>query len=632
MFSYVTMFIFGIVLLCSWIGWGEIVAIAIKIRMRNLGFLVGLGLSFIIVLGGFLNIFTAISKFSLWAIIILGLIFFLHYLISEHKNVSDLFLKSKSYPRNHRINFLALALLIIMIFFRYSSVVSYERYNIYDDYQGYFVFPEKMMQTGSIGSDPYSERRLVSSIGGQSFLDTFILLLGSERNFALLDAGVAYLAFLLITASYLWKSHLARKYSFLILLIAAFILAPIANITSFYVAMSLFLLAIGLFHEEDVNGLRGIAILALTVSALCALKNSFALPCGFLVISFFAKRYNEISLGKIAKEVVMFVGIFIVLILSWLLSSYISSGTMFYPILGKGFHGSVYGDFLLPTDQMNIDNFKWALSDLMKPLSYVAGLLVIIFCTSKQFRSMISKADFFSMIWIIPSFLLLTISTGGYGAYRYSFAFVFPVVIILLLRYIEGVRRVFLRNHMLSRHFFVVCVLIIYLVKSALVNIIIANGDMSESFKFGITGKDIISSQELKMYNDMQMVVPPGRKLLVRLNDNFALDFRRNEIFIADYPGGSSLPPGLPFQKGPEVMAKYFSDHGIRYIAYSYRDEAMFTFEDYKDRLSPNTNAWIRTEAEHAFDFNDNLKLLGYKRERIYDNGNVFVLDLDSRI
>jgi hypothetical protein len=153
-----------------------------------------------------------------------------------------------------------------------------------------------------------------------------------------------------------------------------------------------------------------------------------------------------------------------------------------------------------------------------------------------------------------------------------------------------------------------------------------------ESLAFGLAGRQIANADEKKTYAEMQSMIPSNERALVRLDKNYLLDFMRNEIFIADYPGGSSLPPGMPFFKadgtGPEEMSRYLLSHGIRYVAYSYKSEASFTRELYGNRLEPSMNAWIRSEASHTFDFQDTMAVLGETRQRVYDDGSIYLLDL----
>jgi hypothetical protein len=126
----------------------------------------------------------------------------------------------------------------------------------------------------------------------------------------------------------------------------------------------------------------------------------------------------------------------------------------------------------------------------------------------------------------------------------------------------------------------------------------------------------------------MQDAVPEGAVLLARLRYPFVLDFTRQTILIANYPGGSSPPPGMPFLRGGEPLARYLCTQSVRYVAYSYRTEANFTRARHEYRLAPGALPWNQAQAKHTLDFQANLTELGRTRRRIFDNGDVFVLDL----
>ena len=126
----------------------------------------------------------------------------------------------------------------------------------------------------------------------------------------------------------------------------------------------------------------------------------------------------------------------------------------------------------------------------------------------------------------------------------------------------------------------------------------------------------------------MQRAVPEHVVLLARLEYPFLLDFKRNTVYIADYPGGSSPPPGMPFSQGGERLAEYLCGQGVRYVAYSYAAEAGFPKKVYRARLIPGMDPWIRQQAQHTLDFQRNLAELGRTRAAIFDDGDVHVLDL----
>src|SRR5262249_32512327 len=66
-------------------------------------------------------------------------------------------------------------------------------FNRHDDFHAYIVFPRKMIQTGELGRDPFSVRRMVASLGGQSFLHALVLAGLQEQNLHLMEPGIGLL-------------------------------------------------------------------------------------------------------------------------------------------------------------------------------------------------------------------------------------------------------------------------------------------------------------------------------------------------------------------------------------------------------------------------------------------------------
>jgi hypothetical protein len=153
---------------------------------------------------------------------------------------------------------------------------------------------------------------------------------------------------------------------------------------------------------------------------------------------------------------------------------------------------------------------------------------------------------------------------------------------------------------------------------------------------FGVKGYAYLDRVDAKIVNDykaMQSAVPPEETILVRLQFPFLLDFKRNEVYLTDYIGGASPPPGIPLYKGPDALAEYLVLQKVKYVAYSYKSEIGFTREIFSWQLPESGNwrsynPWLRAEVENTLDFQANLKLLGQTRKRIYDDGEIFVLNL----
>lgn len=165
-----------------------------------------------------------------------------------------------------------------------SGTPGLNRFSPVDDFPAYFVFPEKMLQAGSMGPDPFCARRLESSLGGQSFLDTFVLSMLSAQNLQIVDSGVG----LLLIIGLLWgnfkESGTSLAWSLLLVLFFLSMgregpgLGGGNNITSLYTGTTMFLSlsrTLGWKALAESSFPSRVFIIALIGSAICALKSSF---------------------------------------------------------------------------------------------------------------------------------------------------------------------------------------------------------------------------------------------------------------------------------------------------------------------------------------------------------------------
>jgi hypothetical protein len=126
----------------------------------------------------------------------------------------------------------------------------------------------------------------------------------------------------------------------------------------------------------------------------------------------------------------------------------------------------------------------------------------------------------------------------------------------------------------------------------------------------------------------LQASVPAGATVLARLQYPFLLDFKRNVVYIIDWPCATGIRSTIPCFNGPESLARYLVADGIRYVAYDYAAEAGYSHAVFVHRLEPANPWFTRVAARSTFDFQASLKQLGGTRRRIYDDGQTFVLDL----
>lgn len=149
-----------------------------------------------------------------------------------------------------------------------------------------------------------------------------------------------------------------------------------------------------------------------------------------------------------------------------------------------------------------------------------------------------------------------------------------------------------------------------------------------KNIKFGLSNPSLVTAQQKSQYAALQQSIPEGETVLTRLDAPFILDFKRNQIFLADWPGGASLPPGMPAFKGAEALAKYLDAKSIRYLAYS---TWSLNHPADVDTSGPGLSSWFRLQSQLSHDFRDNVQQLAKTRKKLYADGENFVLDLGSK-
>ena len=129
----------------------------------------------------------------------------------------------------------------------------------------------------------------------------------------------------------------------------------------------------------------------------------------------------------------------------------------------------------------------------------------------------------------------------------------------------------------------------------------------------------------------IQRHIPAGQRVLARLSHPFNLDFGRNTIYVIDWPGGASPPPGLPLETSAEDLARYLRSRSIRYVLYSHGDQANYSYRGYRHRIRPGDGyvARARVTTELTFIFQQRLSELAQSYSVLADDGLVFALDLE---
>jgi hypothetical protein len=596
----------------------------------------GWGLALTLLVGGLLNLTGQIASRSILLFVTAGFAILLWDGYRDRHRLGATFRVLISRLRRDRPLAAAVMALCGALAVVYAASICSTRFNDHDDLQAYFVFPAKMIHTGALGSDPFSERRILS-LGGMSFLHAIILSVADPKYFRIVDPGASLL---LSAALLVGIARVARANGWATLLAILFFLmipSPAANVTSSLTGLCLFLtLFLTLYRTSfpvprgERMGFLSAVPVALTASALCSLKTTHLPAAALLIAAVYSIRVcSRHDWRRVVGEATLVAGLTVLFLTPWMVSLYRSNGTPLYPLLGRGFRGSAFGGYWALDVSLTLDS---AVAMLRTTLLDLKAIPLIILGAGALLRSDIGSRRWVLVGWAVAAAVSLFIMpwalSGALETYRYSYAFLYAAIFALVMFAFPNRSR-----HRPWRRVWPVGVLAVGVLAMAHSPTV---GTYSSSLLRAIS-RGVKDSQNphfmlrvVRRYAKMQQAIPEGATVLTRLQYPFLLDFTRNQIFIADYPGGSSPPPGMPFFQGGDRLADYLCRKPIRYVAYSYFLEAGFYDDLFKERLSPGTEPWLRLQALHTQDFQRNLAELGRTRKSVYDDGDVFVLDLST--
>ncbi len=646
MISYLISFSWGICLLLSLTGWGKAVNNILFPNQRvDWGQRAAWGLAFSLIIGGVLNATWNISPATIFIFLGFGLIYCLVDLVNHRQSIATNLSQLFQETRQDKIILAGIAIVSFLILIQYAgwvytgrlnfaNMVYADGFNTSDDYHAYLVFPHKMLQLGSMGLEPFSERR-ITSLGGQSFLHTFIVSLLPDTNLNIIDPGLALIITIGLIIGFLKENQASTRRVIFTILLVLLIAVPKANTTSMMLPVALFLSLFRTLDSKEIDRnswVSNACLIALISAAICTLKSSL-IPASVIVfaVSYLAYFISSNTKLKVVGEfglATVLVGIFL---LPWMISLYQSSGTLLYPLLGKGYHASAYG-ITFKSGSTLLGTVKTALGAFRGIYVFI---LILLGCLSLsirplKFANLPAESSFsnrqapLSMtVAALVATVVVGVLTENADPFRYSFSHLFPAIIILIMLAMTDTGGL---NKNGIPNFFIVAVFCAGLAISY--NWDITKNTYSayvKNIKFGLTNPSLVSGKQKLQYAALQQSIPQGETVLTRLDAPFILDFKRNQLFLADWPGGASLPPGMPAFKGPEALANYLVSKSIRYIAYS---SWSLNHPPNVDTSGPGLSSWFRLQSQLSHDFRDNVQQLAKSRKKLYEDGENFVLDL----
>jgi hypothetical protein len=593
----------------------------------------GIGLGVVVFTGAVLNLLGLVRRPVVIADVLIGAALFIFSLTYKRKRTLGFLDRIEQLrPRGWQTT-LVFGLIAFVLIVRMGAFVEMNgrSFNPHDDNQAYLAFPVKMLASGSFAPDPFSERRIQTTLGGMTYLQAIAIApTGDLRILNLVDGSIGLAMFFLFAVALC--RHLRLSVSQSLWVLAVLVLTPDrrVNTTSVVLPAALLLLLALVWFEPRLGerfSLRRLLLFGVVAGTACTLKSTVIPSAGFFTVFLLATELPRSSLPRVLRAcLVISVGV-LAMMLPWMIDSEVKCGTPLYPLLGHGFHVSSYMHAAAPEGTP-----VWLRIAALLSLPFLVTAVMIFFQPDSEQASerQVALAAVLTGA-VMPPLIGILVHEE---VFRYSITTIWAVNVLIVAYLLVRARG----TGKTAKYVAIVFTAFAF---------VIALASNPEDRTPGSDERNWLKLLEVNILREsekvpeaahlaedraMQQSVPPGATLLARTDESYGFDFQRNRVWIADYPGSASLPPGMPLNGDPQDLDRYLLDHSIRYVAYSYADEANFPYTECIKRTSPELNRlmpWMAREAQYACVIQKDFVLLSKTHRHLFDNGRAYVLDLE---
>jgi hypothetical protein len=317
-------------------------------------------------------------------------------------------------------------------------------------------------------------------------------------------------------------------------------------------------------------------------------------------------------------------------LLPWMIDLKHYSGTYFFPILGHGYEYTTY--HLLPTREVETR------TTLIK--CFLAGAPILLLAALQAYWVRWSRQTIAIVSFTLAaglSIIAVALATGGDSIRRYTYSQSMAALLLLLpMVAILYRQRPELRWRRALETLAVGIVLIAFIsdvwqVRNGLNSRSEITQRYTEDFVASWNNEPLNTPAELASYYAAQASIPPGAVAIENATYGYLFDNTRNTIYEASLPAMASPPPapGWPILSGGEALAAWLQSHGVRYLIYSYGDEARQETEVLPIRIADlRESIVVRATQMAALKANHQFLELSRTRRKTFDDGMLFVLDL----
>jgi hypothetical protein len=589
--------IFLMMFLAAARGWGAIVLERLSPANRSLHALsIALGLGVWIVLGGLLNA----ARLALP--IMLDVLLFVGSSISALQAIVWYRGRGKKEPIALRA-FWPMLVIVGVVFFFLATQMPSLGFNMHDDFFAYLPRPVRMLQTGTLGGNPFDVLG-VDSLGGQAFLQSFFVSRLSLLHIHGFDAVVC----IGLSLALLWEMAHRRRISGAILVAAfgviLFVHPQVVNVSAVYSGSAMLLALVSAsdlitIHWKAEAGSRtwpGVLIMAILLASLMALKNSFVplavIFCGTWVLLWARNHPNKPWLIARGFAILALTGLLLVpwLLLEWPL--YRRTLSLSGPVYGgDGNQRESLGANLATA--FSLDGSPWGGTFLAYGLLAVFLVVMAALAIHRTPRhDVLQRARSAPAIaagiagaasWLVNLYLF-----DPANGIRYSIPFLIPAVAIAVL--------FFPWTESSKRGVWLVVLLVLGLAfGQTLFGRLDRAARLRTLLSFPLAATQgyrkycsiALGPQMVNYMRHVQARLDPGAGVLALARTPFHLDFERNRI--CNLNESSIANPwfaDFPLDAGPQEVRSYLASLGIRYVMFEHTARGMKTEEEFEGNVN----------------------------------------------
>ncbi|MDB5325961.1 MAG: hypothetical protein JWM57_1530 [Phycisphaerales bacterium] len=549
-----------LLILTSWIGWGEAARRVCRVRRIDLGLRAAWGMAITALIGGPLNAAEFCSPWVLIAITLCGAGFAVPLLI-------DGIQRARRHPATSIERALPLLPIVVVgLFFLISSMSALDGgINLIDDASFYFTLPIRMLETGA-AIDPLNGRRL-STFGGYAFLQAQVGVVGTEWAAFVVDRGLSSVVTVMLLVGIGNRRH-AWRWAACVSAAICWLFPVYRTSANCMAAMAITAMVLGtlrtvlLADQRPTRRLPLLIMAAVMATAACTFRdNILALPPLFFAIYFAHRAWRSVQpMRDLAMEAGLVIATGLLALLPWSIALFRACGSFLYPLM-KGNQRDPSFTFA-PASMASVDRLVVAARLLASPTFLLVYLPIVFLIFRKQWTA----------LWMFIAAVLMS----GLTAYEFPIAdlgwlerFCVPALLGIGLYGVDLAIRPVAASHRKNAATAVVA--------ATIVALLLWPWDWSAAY-FRNKGKAFVDSvttpfrfaspEAVKAYAAMQKSIPQGAVVASALDYPTLLNFARNPIYCIDIPGAATKTGIWPYRQGVYALRDFLREQGVQYVAF----------------------------------------------------------------